>query len=59
MTTRPEQNDPQKTQVTATLWFVSVDVSADFVGKAAENEGAKFWLGFVIELKNSTGHLRK
>jgi hypothetical protein len=35
MTTQPDQNDPQKTHVTVTLWFVSAVVSADFVGAAA------------------------
>jgi hypothetical protein len=35
MTTRRDQNDPQKTHLTATLWFISAGVSADFVGTAA------------------------
>jgi hypothetical protein len=44
MTTQPDRSDPQKTHVTATLWFVSNNVSADFVGTRDFQATYQYWI---------------
>ncbi len=44
MTTQPDQSDPQKTHATATLWFVSAGVSADFVGTKDFQATYQYWI---------------
>jgi Transglutaminase elicitor len=44
MTSRPDQSDPQKTHVTATLWFVSAKVSPDYVGTMGFQAAYQYWI---------------
>jgi hypothetical protein len=44
MTSRPDPIDPQKTHVTATLWFVSARVSPDYVGTMGSQTGYQYWI---------------
>jgi len=44
MTSRPDPSDPQKTHVTATLWFVSARVSPDYVGTMGFQAAYQYWI---------------
>jgi hypothetical protein len=44
MTSRPDPSDPQKTHVTATLWFVSARVSPNFVGAMGFQAAYQYWI---------------
>jgi hypothetical protein len=44
MTSRPDPNDPQKTHVTATLWFVSARVNPDYVGTMGFQAAYQYWI---------------
>jgi hypothetical protein len=44
MTRRPDPSDPQKTHVTATLWFVSARVSPDYVGTMGFQGAYQYWI---------------
>jgi len=44
MTTRPDQGDPRKTHVTATLWYVSAWVNPDYVGTRGFQMAYQYWI---------------
>jgi hypothetical protein len=44
MTTQPDQSNPEKTHVTATLWLVSCGVSADYVGTRDFQATYQYWI---------------
>ena len=44
MTTQMDPFDPQKTHITATLWFVSARVSPDYVGTMGFQSAYQYWI---------------
>jgi hypothetical protein len=44
MTSQPDPIDPQKTHVTATLWFVSARVRPDYVGTMGFQAAYQYWI---------------